>query len=160
MVSVEIETLAEKKMVGYSEQMSLAEDTTIKLWQKLMPQRKDIKNTISKDLYSLQIYPIGFFDDFNPHKIFEKWALVEVENFENLLETMQTFILKAGLYAHFTNKGDAKKFEENLNDFYTHWLPASGYTLDEERPHFEVLGEKYQHQHANSEEEVWIPIKK
>ena len=32
------------------------------------------------------------------------------------------------------------------------------YTLDD-RPHFEILGEKYKNQDPDSEEELWIPIK-
>ncbi len=38
-------------------------------------------------------------------------------------------------------------------------LPNSEYEL-ENRPHFEVLGEKYKNNDPNSEEEIWIPIKK
>lgn len=38
------------------------------------------------------------------------------------------------------------------------WLPASDYNLDN-RPHFEVLGEKYKNNDPTSEEEIWIPIK-
>jgi len=41
---------------------------------------------------------------------------------------------------------------------YTVWLPASDYVLDN-RPHFEVLGDKYKNNDPSSEEEVWIPIK-
>ena len=37
------------------------------------------------------------------------------------------------------------------------WIAKSDYNLDD-RPHFEVLGEKYIN--ADSEEEIWIPIKK
>ncbi|MGK2861531.1 MAG: GyrI-like domain-containing protein [Chitinophagaceae bacterium] len=38
------------------------------------------------------------------------------------------------------------------------WLPPSGYDLDN-RPHFEILGEKYKNDDPLSEEEIWIPIK-
>lgn len=37
------------------------------------------------------------------------------------------------------------------------WLPASAYMLDN-RPHFEVLGEKYTNEGSASEEGIWIPI--
>jgi AraC family transcriptional regulator len=40
---------------------------------------------------------------------------------------------------------------------YSTWLPASGYALDN-RPHFELLGEKYKQGSPHSEEEIWIPI--
>jgi AraC family transcriptional regulator len=38
------------------------------------------------------------------------------------------------------------------------WLPQSGYELDN-RPHFEVLGEKYRNNDPESEEDIYIPIK-
>jgi len=31
-----------------------------------MPLRKEIHNVVNPDLFSLQIYPSGFFDSFNP----------------------------------------------------------------------------------------------
>jgi AraC family transcriptional regulator len=38
-------------------------------------------------------------------------------------------------------------------------LPLSKeYELDD-RPHFEILGDKYKNNDPNSEEEIWIPIK-
>ncbi|MFM9945765.1 MAG: GyrI-like domain-containing protein, partial [Bacteroidia bacterium] len=41
---------------------------------------------------------------------------------------------------------------------YGTWIPNSEYNLDN-RPHFEILGEKYKNNHPDSEEEIWIPIK-
>jgi len=37
-------------------------------------------------------------------------------------------------------------------------LPNSDYELDN-RPHFEILGKKYKNNSADSEEEIWIPVK-
>jgi AraC family transcriptional regulator len=34
----------------------------------------------------------------------------------------------------------------------------SAYDLDN-RPHFEILGEKYKNESPDSEEELWIPVK-
>jgi AraC family transcriptional regulator len=42
---------------------------------------------------------------------------------------------------------------------FTRWLPASGYQLDN-RPHFEILGDKYKNNDPESEEEIWIPVRK
>ena len=41
---------------------------------------------------------------------------------------------------------------------FTNWLPNSEYELDN-RPHFEILGDKYINGSADSEEEIWIPVK-
>jgi AraC family transcriptional regulator len=65
--------------------------------------------------------------------------------------------LNGGLYAVFNYKGlntDNRIFIH----IFTEWLPSSGYVLDE-RPHFEILGEKYKNNDPESEEEIWIPVK-
>ncbi|MDP5096829.1 MAG: GyrI-like domain-containing protein [Flavobacterium sp.] len=38
-------------------------------------------------------------------------------------------------------------------------MPNSEYQLDN-RPHFEILGAKYKNNAPDSEEEIWIPIKR
>jgi AraC family transcriptional regulator len=42
---------------------------------------------------------------------------------------------------------------------FREWLPASGYELDD-RPHFEILGERYKNNDPDSEEELWFPVRK
>ena len=64
-----------------------------------MPRRKEITNNIGTDLYSLQVYPEKYFEDFDPRAEFEKWALVEVKDFSGLPDDMETFSLPGGLYA-------------------------------------------------------------
>jgi AraC family transcriptional regulator len=66
--------------------------------------------------------------------------------------------LQAGDYAVFNYRGssaDPRIFQY----IYGEWIPNSEYVLDD-RPHFEILGEKYKNNDPNSEEEIWIPIKK
>jgi PhnB protein len=38
------------------------------------------------------------------------------------------------------------------------WIRDSDYDLDN-RPHFEILGEKYKNESPDSEEELWIPVR-
>ena len=45
-----------------------------------------------------------------------------------------------------------------MNAILTKWLPHSNYNLDD-RPHFNVLGDKYKNNDPDSEEDVYIPIK-
>jgi AraC family transcriptional regulator len=71
---------------------------------------------------------------------------------------MQTIILPAGKYAVFNYKGLASHAAPFFNYIFTEWIPNSIYELDN-RPHFEILGEKYSNSSPDSEEEVWIPIK-
>ena len=137
--------------------MSLSGNRTTELWKTFMPMRREILNAVSPDLYSINVYDAGYFENFSAQKAFEKWAAVEVPNFDDVPETMETYILSEGLYAVFHYKGlstDTSIFQYIFNT----WLPNSSYVLDN-RPHFEVLGEKYKNNDPNSEEEIWIPVK-
>lgn len=153
-----IETLTEKKLVGKSLTMTLANNQTFRLWQSFMPRRKEITNNLNTDLISMQVYPPSFdFTFSNLNAEFEKWAAVEVANFDLIPDEMETFILEGGLYAIFDYKGPGNDPQIFQYIFGT-WLPNSIYTIDN-RPHFEVLGEKYKNNDPTSEEEIWIPIR-
>lgn len=149
--------LAEKKLVGFSTQMSLVNNKTAALWQQLMPRMNEIDNKCSTDKISLQCYPEGYFQDFNPQVVFKKWATVEVKDFTTVPSGMDTLILPAGQYAVFDYKGSSAD-PSIFRYIFSTWLPQSGYQIDD-RPHFEVLGEKYKNNDPESEEEIWIPIK-
>lgn len=157
MVEPRIELLEEKKLVGYSLKMSLIENKTGQLWGRFGPRIKEITNRVSNDKISMQLYDTNYFESYKPAFEFVKWATVEVSTFSNIPEGLETFILKKGLYAVFEHKGsgaDSSIFEY----IFTKWIPNSAYLLDE-RPHFELLGDKYKNNDPDSEEEIWIPIK-
>jgi len=136
--------------------MSFAANRTRELWQSLMPRLKEITNRAGNDKFSMQIYeyPLNLSD---AAQRFEKWAAVEVSDFDNVPEGLETFTLRGGLYAVFDYKGSSTDTRIFLYIF-TEWLPASEYVLDA-RPHFEVLGENYRNGDPESEEEIWIPVK-
>jgi AraC family transcriptional regulator len=155
-----IELLTPKKLIGKRQTMSLADNQTGSLWKSFMVRRKEIKNTLSNHLFSIQVYPASFdFSFSNPHAEFEKWAAIEVADFNTVPPEMETLILPGGLYVVFQYKGlstDPAIFEY----IYESWLPNSiEYELDS-RPHFEILGEKYKNNDPDSEEEIWIPVQK
>jgi AraC family transcriptional regulator len=151
--------LHQKKLVGKRMKMSLIENQTANLWRSFMPHRKEIKNTVTSDLYSLQIFDPDFnFQHFNPESVFEKWAAVEVSNFNDLPDEMETLILQGGLYAVFLHVGAASTGPATFRKIFGSWLPSSPYLIDN-RPHFEILGAKYKNDDPASEEEIWIPIK-
>ena len=155
-----IETLPATKLVGLQTRMSMADNKTVALWQTLMPRRAEIANRTSTDFISMQVYDKGLdFSTFNAHTPFQKWAAVEVADFNNVPAGMETYTLEGGLYAVFIHKGKPEAFPQTLKHIFVDWMPTSGYELDA-REHFEVLGEKYQRNSDSSEEEVWIPIKK
>ncbi|UZR96141.1 GyrI-like domain-containing protein [Chondrinema litorale] len=153
-----IETIQEKKLVGKYLTMSFANNKTGELWKSFMPLKNHIHNKVGTEMYSLQSYPANFFVGFNPNAEFEKWALVEVENFNNMPEGLDSFTLKGGMYAVFVYKGYPAEAAPFFQNIFANWLPNSPYTLDI-RPHFEILGSKYQNNSPESEEEVWIPIR-
>ena len=152
-----IETLNEKKIAGIRLTMSFANYKVGELWKSFMPRRKEITNNLTNELISLAVYKPTHFANFNPTNEFERWAAVEVTDFDNLPNEMETFVLLSGLYAVFDYKGlstDNSIFQYILGT----WLPNSDYVLDD-RPHFEVLGDKYKNNDPTSEEEIWIPVK-
>jgi AraC family transcriptional regulator len=154
-----IESLAEKKLIGKRMKMTLSNNKTGELWKSFMQRRKEIKNNLTTDFYSMQVYDQSFdFQKFDPYIPFEKWAAVEVSNFDGIPHEMESLIVPGGLYAVFIHKGAAGTAPKTFKYIFGTWLPNSEYLLDN-RPHFEILGEKYKNEEPDSEEEVWIPIK-
>lgn len=153
-----IENLAEKKLIGNYIKMNFIENKTFQLWNGFMPRRNEIKNPIDSNLYSLEVFPVGYFDNFDPANPFQKWAAIEVTDFEEIPSEMETLIIPSGLYAVFTHKGPASEAHTTYHSIFVEWLPNSEYTVDE-RPHFAIMGEKYKKDDPNSEEDIWIPIK-
>lgn len=152
-----IEIVSEKKLVGTHRAMNFAEYNVFPLWSGFMPRRKEITNAANNDLISMAVYKAGYFTNFNPANSFEKWATVEVLNFDNVPSGMETFILPSGLYAVFHNKGP--NTDLSIFDYiFKNWLPNSKYELDD-RPHFEVMGAKYKNNDPNSEEDICVPVK-
>lgn len=150
--------LQDKKLVGLHLTMSLQQNRTGELWGTFMPRRLEIEKPVSQNFYSVQRYPVNYYQQFSPQNEFEKWATLEVSNFDSVPEGMDTLWIPGGQYAVFDYKGlssDPAIFQY----IFTEWLPQSAYRLDD-RPHFEVLGHKYKNNDPHSEEEIWIPVAK
>jgi len=105
-----IVTLAEIKLIGKRVKTSFATNKTKVLWQSFMPKRTEIKNNIGSKLYAVEIYnETPFFKNFNPTKEFEKWAAVQVSDFEVVPNKMEALKIPNGLYAVFLYKGKASE---------------------------------------------------
>ena len=152
-----IELLPEKKLVGLHTKMSLIDNKTGQLWGQFGPRIKEIQNRVSIDKISMQVYPPLYYQQFKPTTVFSKWATVEVSDYENVPDGMDTFTLEYGLYAVFAYKGSSTD-HSIFQYIFSQWLPQSNYQLDD-RPHFEVLGPNYRNNDPDSEEDIWIPIK-
>jgi AraC family transcriptional regulator len=151
------ESLTSKKLIGMKMLMSQADNKTPGLWKNFMRRRKEITSAVGTVLFSMQLYPSTYFDSFNPGIEFIKWAAVEVKDFDIIPEGMESFDLPEGLYAVFLHKGAPSEGVKTFQYIFQRWLPGSDFRLDN-RPHFELLGEKYKHDDPTSEEEIWIPI--
>ena len=73
-------------------------------------------------------------------------------------ESIQPFHLEGGLYAVFRYIGMPQDFAPIFRYIFSEWLPQYGYDVDS-RPHFELLGAKYNNGDPNSEEDIYIPIR-
>ena len=159
-MKVRIEKLPKKTLLGKSTRMSLIDNKTSELWRSFMIEKGIIKNAVGTDLYSVQVYDeLHYFKNFDPKTEFTKWAAIEVETTKNVPNGFSYFELPEGLYAVFLHKGAVSEFQKTMQFIFNQWFPKSEYELDN-RPHFELLGEKYKNNSPNSEEEVWIPIRK
>ncbi len=154
-----IKTISEKKLAGMRLSMNLVNNRTPELWRSFMPRRHELDNKMPDVFYSMQVFDTSYsFIRFDPEAMFEKWAAVEVSNFDQMPEGMESFILPGGLYAVFHHKGPASDGPKVFGYIFGSWLPASPYELDS-RPHFETLGETYRADSPDAEEDIWIPIR-
>ncbi|MCX2720010.1 GyrI-like domain-containing protein [Lentiprolixibacter aurantiacus] len=146
-------------LAGQKTTMSLSDNKTLELWQGFMPVIKGVKELGGTELYSVEIYPEDYFSYFSPHKEFEKWAAAPVKDAFEPDGSLKVLEIQAGLYAVFHYKGKSSEAHKAYQYIFEEWMPASGYEVDN-RPHFAVMGEKYRNDHPDSEEELWVPIKK
>jgi AraC family transcriptional regulator len=152
------ETITEKKIIGKRLTMSFAENTTGQLFASFMPRRNEIQNRANSDLLCVTNYPPGFFQGFSPTRPFEKWAAAEVTT-DSAPAEMETMTIPGGEYAVFLFKGTPANAGPFFQNIFANWFPASGYVVDD-RPHFDVLGSKYKNNDPESEEEIFIPVRK
>ena len=148
--------LERKHLIGMSMPMSFAQHDPSLLWKVFQPRKKEIQNRIGENLYSLEVYPIDFFREFDMQRIFQKWAAIETSDTSLIPNGMQCIDI-FGMYAVFNYQGthaDAKKFYSFI---FQEWLPSSSYILDE-RPHFACMDENYIPNDPYSQETIWIPI--
>lgn len=154
----EIKILPATELIGMKVEMSLIANKTGELWRNFMPRRKEIQNPASTDLYSIEIYKnTDYFKEFDPARMFEKYAAVPVSRLNQVPDGMEEISLPAGKYAVFNYKGDSSQVGDFYRQIFEKWLPQSGYSLAS-RPHFAVMGDKYKNADPESEEEIWIPI--
>ncbi|WP_238395313.1 GyrI-like domain-containing protein [Mucilaginibacter sp. 14171R-50] len=159
MMQPQIRIIPEKKMVGNHVLMTLAQNKTGELFRGFMPRRNEIQNKVSNDIICMQAYdPNLNFNDVSIDTPHQKWAAVEVTDYSDIPKGMETFTIPGGMYAVFLYKGNPAAYGPTFNYIFNTWLPASAYEVDN-RPHFEILGEKYKNNDSESEEDIWVPVR-
>lgn len=83
-----IKIVPEKKLIGKRIKMTLADNKTFELWKSFMPRRKEIKNNLTTELVSRQVYDKSLdFKDFNQDRRLKNGPLLK-------LQTLTQFHLK------------------------------------------------------------------
>ncbi|MCE2612609.1 GyrI-like domain-containing protein [Flavobacteriaceae bacterium D16] len=154
-----IEHALSLRLAGLKRNISLAKNETFLLWRSFMPLIKEIKARAGTELYSVEIYPTDYFMHFSPEREFEKWAAAPVTDTFQPNELLQLLEIPGGLYAVFLYRGMSSEAHTAYQYIFGEWIPNSDYEADN-RPHFAVMGDKYRNDHPESEEELWIPIRK
>ncbi len=147
-----------QSFIGYNTQTSFAHNRTFQLWNRFMPKRSSIKTAIGIELYSIDVYPPGFYTRFNPEVEFIKWAAVKVAPQSEIPDGFELLEVAEGVFAVFSFKGKPSESRPFFEWVFQEWIPNSAYELDE-RPHIAVMGERYLGEDPASEEEIWIPLK-
>ncbi len=155
-----ITKLNSKLLVGKRLRMSIANDRTVELWQSFMPRRNEISQKASNFLYSVQVFDSeNYFSQFSPEAEFDKWAAVEVSGIDDIPAEIETLEIPEGNYAVFNYKGPASAALPFFQYIFQEWIPKSEYAVDN-RPHFALMGEKYRGNNPDSEEEIWVPVRR
>lgn len=110
-----IVTLPEIKLIAKSISMSFSQDKTHALWQGFGPLMKDIPYKLGKEKYSIQIFPDAkFFENFDPARVFKKYAAVNVSEYGDLSDGLEKLIIPEGQYASFDYIGKPSTASETF----------------------------------------------
>lgn len=151
----QIVQVSEMYVVGISVNMQRHETHKIMtLWQQFSPRKHEINNLVNSMAIAMQTFTLS--KDGEPNSNFNMWACVEVSNLSDIPKGMEGFIIPKGDYVKVLHKG--MNAGETYQRIMTEWLPNSGYVIDD-RPHFQVMGEKYKNGSPDSEEDFYVPVK-
>jgi len=154
----EIVELKPKKLVGMNTRSSKKDKNIAALWQNFMSRFHEIENK-GTDRYGVHPFDSELEEGFDDNTAFERWATVEVSDFDNIPDGMEKHELQGGKYAKFIHRSGFSDFGLSMNYIYGTWLPKSGEELDQ-RDDFERYTKNFLGpEHPDSEIEIFIPIK-
>lgn len=161
MTEVTLQDLAPINLVGLSQLTSLAALETGQLWQVFAPRIREVTARADNYRYAVREYPAGPAPfRLEPDTEYREWAAVALTNADDSLpEGLESIRLPGGIYAHCIHRGLPKDFGRTLDYLFRTWLPASGYAVDNTRPHFERMGPDYRLDDPEASEEVFVPVR-
>ncbi|THH39473.1 GyrI-like domain-containing protein [Neolewinella litorea] len=160
MTEVTLQDLAPIHLVGLSQLTTLAALDTPTLWRAFAPRIGEVNARADAYRYAVREYPTaGQPLRLEPDTEYREWAAVALTNADDSLpEGLQLLKIPGGIYAHCIHRGLASEFGRTLDYLFRTWLPASGYSVDNSRPHFERMGPNYRLDDPEATEEVFVPV--
>ena len=157
MITAEIIQIQEIKQLEYQLTCHWSKKKHKYYGRRSFPGIHLIKNRIGSEKFRYKYIQKRVLSILWSKNIFTKWALVPVSTFDCIPDGMSSFVIPSGWYARFHYKGHPAAGASFFQTIFTQWVPKSGYQIDE-RPHFEMLGDRYDNNSVDSEEDVYIPI--
>ncbi len=158
MTALEIVELQPILLVGIRKTTNLAARAIPAMWRSFRPQVGKIV-TSSPGFYNVSIYPAALnIRDFGPMTNFEAWVAVAAPRDQGIPEGMEVLSVEGGTYAKIEYRGLAQNFGPFAARLYGQLIPEAGYTIDNQRPHFEYLSEHYRPDDPEAREEVYVPV--
>lgn len=159
-LSPEIVTLKPKSVAGFRFYMSIENNNTIKMWEKLNTQLvKQDYISMKNNRYS--IYETGgtcLPNTFNKSSKATLFIGIEISHDNNIPKGMKLKEISGGKYAKFIHKGTAKNLISTYYYIWGVWFPKSSFQLDD-RDDLECYTEKFLGaENEESEIEIYFPI--
>lgn len=153
--------LDEMAVVGLSSIVSMKCNLIPQLWERFMPREKEIKHVAIPDVALEVSYDM---EKISKEGEKEDWLFFDlvglpVSNTEDIPEGMTFKRVPAHKYAKFVHKGPISKIMETYNYIYNEWLPKSGHEYDMEACEVEWYDKRFKMEDADSEFDIYIPIK-
>ena len=77
MIEPKIREYAGGYFIGMTRKMSVINNETGLLWKEFSPRIAEVGSPLTDTRFSIAVYPAGYFDHFQLHSTFQKWAAVQ-----------------------------------------------------------------------------------
>lgn len=146
------------KIVGMETDFSRSNNLIPWLWQQFNPRVGEIKGVVGNARYGICQNPSHTLaTDSDDDTVYRELVGVEVKGTTKLPDGMVMKEFPAHKYAVFTHKGFVSDLPKSYNYIYGQWASTTEYRLVDFYD-FELYGDKFIGDSADSEMEIWVPI--